>query len=74
MPDAFFQVVLTGMESGHPRAIGFMYKNEAGNYKRDKYVNSVDEVERITRLDFFSALPDAVEERVESRYVLSEWP
>ena len=74
IPDAFFKVVLTGVESGSPRAVGFIYKNESGNYKRDKYVNSIDEVERITTLDFFSALPDDVEARVEASYDLSEWP
>ncbi|MBR5576291.1 MAG: DNA/RNA non-specific endonuclease [Bacteroidaceae bacterium] len=74
VPDAFFKVVLTGLQSGKPRAIGFIYKNESGNNKRDKYVNSVDEVERITSMDFFSALPDDVERRVESEYKLSDWP
>ena len=74
IPDAFFKVVLTGMQSGKPRAIGFIYKNEAGNNKRDKYVNSVDEVERIASMDFFSSLPDDVERYVESEYNLSDWP
>ena len=54
VPEAFFKVVLAGVEKGKPRAVGFVYKNEAGNYKRDKYVNTIDEVERITSLDFFS--------------------
>ena len=74
VPDAFFKVVLTGIESGRPQAIGFIYKNESGNYKRDKYVNSIDEVERITSLDFFSALPDKVEQAIEATYDLDLWP
>ena len=73
IPDAFFKVVLTGMQSGNPRAIGFIYKNEAGNNKRDHYVNSVDEVERITSMDFFSALPDELENRVEALCETHEW-
>lgn len=73
VPDAFFKVVLTGISSGTPRAIGFIYKNEAGNYKRDSYVNTIDDVERITHLDFFPMLPDKVEEVIESRYDMSEW-
>ena len=73
IPDAFFKVVLTGMQSGKPRAIGFIYKNEAGNNKRDHYVNSVDEVERITSMDFFSALPDEMENRVEASCRMDEW-
>ena len=73
VPDAFFKVVLTGISSGTPRAIGYIYKNEAGNYKRDSYVNTIDDVERITHLDFFPMLPDKVEEVIESRYDMSEW-
>ena len=73
VPDAFFKVVLTGVQSGKPRAIGFIYKNESGNNKRDHYVNSVDEVERITSMDFFSALPDEMENRVEASCRMDEW-
>ena len=73
VPDAFFKVVLTGMQSGKPRAIGFIYKNEAGNNKRGKYVNSVDEVERITNMDFFASLPDKIESKIESTYNLNDW-
>jgi endonuclease G len=73
VPDAFFKVVLTGLNSGKPRAIGFIYKNESGNNKRDKYVNSVDDVERITSLDFFANLPDEIENKIEASYKLSEW-
>lgn len=73
IPDAFFKVVLTGLATQSPRAIGFIYKNESGNNKKSKYVNSIDEVERITNLDFFSSLPDDVEQRIESTYSLSDW-
>ena len=73
IPDAFFKVVLTGLATQSPRAIGFIYKNESGNNKKSKYVNSIDEVERITNLDFFSTLPDDVEQRIESTYYLSDW-
>jgi endonuclease G len=73
VPDAFFKVVLTGLNSGKPRVIGFIYKNESGNNKRDKYVNSVDDVERITSLDFFANLPDEIENKIEASYKLSEW-
>ena len=64
---------LTRLESGNPKAIGFIYKNEAGNSKRDKYINSIDQVERITGYDFFSALPDDIEECIEQIYDLRDW-
>ena len=51
----------------------FIYKNKSGNRPLDAYVNSVDEVERITGIDFFPSLPDSVEEAVEAVYDLEEW-
>ena len=73
VPDAFFKVILTGVEKGKPKAIGFIYKNSVGNRPLDSYVNSIDQVERITGLDFFSALPDDVENRIEKEYRMEDW-
>lgn len=58
---------------GTPKAIGFIYKNTSGNHPLDAYVNSVDEVERITGIDFFPALPDDIEKKVEAEYDLKQW-
>ena len=57
----------------HPKAIGFIYKNTSGNKPLDFYVNTVDEVERITGIDFFPALPDEIENVVEASYNLRDW-
>lgn len=73
IPDAFFKVIMTGLESNMPRAIGFIYKNSSSNRKLYYYVNSVDEVERITGYDFFSALPDDIEDAIEEVYDLESW-
>lgn len=73
VPDAFFKVVLAGLAEGRPRAVGYLFKNTSGNHRLDSYVNTVDEVERITGYDFFAALPDSVEQRVEAAYCLSDW-
>ena len=72
VPEAFFKVILC-TTSTPPKAIGFIYKNASGNHPLDSYVNSVDEVERITGIDFFPALPDDVEDKVEASYNLSLW-
>ena len=73
VPEAFFKVVLAGVEKGKPRAVGFVYKNAKSNRPLDAYVNTVDEVERITGFDFFPQLPDEVENKVESRYNIKDW-
>lgn len=71
VPEAFFKVVLC--MRGTPKAIGFIYRNTDGNRPKGDYVNTVDQVERITGLDFFPALPDDVETKVEAEANLDEW-
>ncbi|SHL25129.1 endonuclease G [Xylanibacter ruminicola] len=71
VPEAFFKVVLC--LEGKPKAIGFVVKNNEGTKKKDQYVNSVDEVERLTGIDFFPALPDEIENEVEAKANLYEW-
>lgn len=71
VPNAFFKVVLC--MTGKPKAIGFIYKNDDANRPLGDYVNSVDEVERITGYNFFSDLPDDVEDKIESKKDLTLW-
>lgn len=71
VPEAFFKVVLRTGEN--PKAIGFIYKNAEGNRPKGDYVNTVDEVERITGIDFFPELPDGVENKVEATADISDW-
>ena len=74
VPEAFYKVVLRMDASGKDgTGIGFIYRNEKVNKKMTSYVNSIDDVERITGLDFFSALPDDVEKAAEKKCNLNEW-
>ncbi len=72
VPEAFFKVVLRMGEN--PQAIGFICRNvsQKGKKKTD-FINSVDEVERITGYDFFSKLPDGVEKKIEAHADINEW-
>lgn len=71
VPEAFFKVILC--LNGTPKAIGFVINNNAGSKKKNQYVNSVDDVERITGIDFFPALPDDIENKLESYANLNDW-
>ena len=71
VPDAFFKVVLC--RQGKAKAIGFIYRNEGKKQPMADAVYSVDEIERLTGLDFFPALDDDTENKVESVANLSEW-
>lgn len=50
VPEAFFKVILC--LQGKPKAIGFVIRNNEGKKKRDQFINTVDDVERITGYDF----------------------
>lgn len=71
VPEAFYKVILR--LNPNPKAIGFIVKNNDGKKKKDQYVNTVDEVERISGIDFFPALPDDIENEVEAHANLDDW-
>lgn len=71
VPEAFFKVILC--LQGKPKAIGYVVRNNGGTKKKDMYVNTVDDVERITGIDFFPALPDSIENEVEAYANLEDW-
>jgi endonuclease G len=72
VPQRFFKVILVPFLK-KPRAIGFIMKNEKEELPLSSYVVSVDRVEKITGLNFFSALPDDVENSIESSNSTYGW-
>lgn len=71
VPEAFFKVVLC--RKGSPKAIGFVYRNEGKKQAMKDAVRTVDEIERLTRMDFFPALDDKTETRIEAQANLADW-
>lgn len=71
VPDAFFKVVLC--LEGIPKAIGFLYKNDSSSQSIKDCVCSIDSVEKLTGFDFFTSLPDDIEDVVESDANLAKW-
>ena len=65
VPDRFFKVVLI-YNRKNPIAMGFLFDNKAHHQALQKYMVSVDSVETVTGMDFFSRLPDDVEQRIEA--------
>ena len=71
VPEAFFKVILC--LNPNPKAIGFIIRNNEGTKKRDQFINTVDEVERITGIDFFPSLHDDIENKVEAYSNIKDW-
>lgn len=70
VPAAFYKVIYAP-EQG--RAIGFIFNNEQIRGGYASHAVSVDYVERVTGLDFFSALDDALENQIESHSTITAW-
>ena len=72
VPDRYFKVVYAPY-ANPPRAIGFIMPNQTVPGGVQASAVSVDEVEAVTGFDFFSALPDELEDQIESRADYSVW-
>ncbi len=71
VPDRFFKVVLT--MGRKPKAIGFIFPNDDTDLDLRDYAVSVDEVERVTGINFFHILPDNQEDVLESECKPAAW-
>ena len=72
VPQAFYKVLLQE-NNGEIHTIGFVYENVSGRKPMSTYAMSVDEVEKLTNIDFFPSLPDKIEKTVESKVDFSQW-
>ena len=70
VPGAFFKVIYA---PNHGRAIGFIFNNEKIRGSYTKHVVSVDYIERMTGLDFFSAVDDKLERQMEANADIEMW-
>jgi len=74
VPQGFFKVLLRKTKDAPGYAtIGFYCPNEAGSKPIMTYAKSVDEIEKLTGIDFFPALPDSIEELVEKDFDFALW-
>lgn len=72
VPERFFKVIIAPYAE-KPMGIGFIMPNSYVEGGAQSTVVSIDQVEQITGFDFFSELPDDIENDVESKAKLREW-
>lgn len=72
VPEAFFKVI-ADLNPEHPKGIGYICRNTEGNRKKDLYVNSINEVERITGFTFFPNLDKKIEAAVKNTADINAW-
>lgn len=72
VPKGFFKVILS-YSTKDPKMLGFIYPNENLDIPMKNYIKTVDEVEKETGIDFFTVLPDNIENKLESENSTDRW-
>ena len=72
VPGAFFKAIVAPYLSS-PRGIAFVYPNMTSPGNMENYAMSIDDLEDILGFDLFPALPDNIENSVESKFSFKEW-
>jgi endonuclease G len=74
VPSAYYKIIADETD-GRLRTIAFLVEQRCPPYTRiRKRMVCIDEIEKITGLDFFSDLPDAAENELESKTASRLWP
>ena len=71
VPGSYYKVVWDRTEP--QKMIGFLLKNDDTSKSLQTFAVSVDEVERVTGLDFFNLLPQPQQEQLESTLTVDAW-
>ncbi len=72
VPEYFYKILLDYTQP-EIKAIAFLMKHEKSNRPLYDFVVSIDEIERLTGIDFFPGLPDAIENKLESSSDYKDW-
>jgi endonuclease G, mitochondrial len=75
IPDGFYCIVLRiDAATGKPQVLAVLLKHDEQSPEFRSRFNTVDEIERQTKLDFFGDLDDVTEEALESQKATVPWP
>ncbi len=72
IPEYFWKVI-ADLDSDEPKAIAFVMSNAKQDLPVIGYAVPVDSVEKMTGYDFFPALDDAIENKIESMSATATW-
>ncbi len=74
MPTHCYKIVVDARDRQNVQALAFLVPNQdVSGRSLQEFLTSVDEVERLTGLDFLSALPKQVQEVVEAKKPIQAW-
>ncbi|MDD5531022.1 MAG: DNA/RNA non-specific endonuclease [bacterium] len=70
---AYYYKVILDYEEPDIKGIGFVLPNQSSNEPLSSYAVTIDSIEILTGIDFFPALPDSVENKIEATTNFNEW-
>jgi endonuclease G len=70
----FYYKALLDFKGGQSKAIAFVLPNEGSKLPLLNFSMSIDELEKMTNIDFFYQLDDAIEQKIESVHCANCWP
>lgn len=74
VPEKFYKILFDFSKKGKEKMVAFVIPNEDTQTPFTEFVTTVDEVERMTGINFFSNLDVEVQKRCEAHSDLSKWP
>ncbi len=78
VPTAFFKIVIDASDPDHPDVIAFLVRHmetepDSDERRPETWLTSVDEIERLTGLDFLTGLPETVQREIEAVTLDALW-
>lgn len=71
VPDAYYKIIYD--ETPPVKMIGFILNNQPSTNSLDTFTCTVDDIEKVTGLDFFSLLNEDKEQKLESTVNTNDW-
>ncbi len=72
VPEYFYKVILDN-NSTNPKMIGFLMPHKDSNKPLKDFIVPVDQIEKLTGIDFYPKLDDEIETRLENQVYPSVW-
>ncbi len=72
VPGFYYKALLTLVEDKY-QCIAFILPNQLGTSELSQYAVSIDDLETLTNIDFWSTLPDSIENQIESEVIIDDW-
>lgn len=71
VPEAFWKVILR--LGDRPAAIGYICRNSSEKGRKNDYINSIAQIERITKIKFFPHLDPKIKAKIQNEAKLEDW-